>query len=97
MYHFNLEDYLSIFLSFCADRDGGDPAVLPAGLQRSGRSGRHRAAGSGSVPHRDQAGRHAEKHTRKQQTLKYIIFPAGFLKEIHRTSLCFIRNTPRIV
>jgi len=44
------------------DRDGGDSAPLPAGLQRSDRSLRHHPAGTSAVPHSHQASGHAEGH-----------------------------------
>lgn len=57
-----------------ADCDGSDPALLPAGLERSGGGFSHRSAGSSSVSDRHKAGRHAEKHTSKKKLYQLSIF-----------------------
>lgn len=62
---FFCSDVSDSFLSFSADRDGGDPALLLVGLQCFGWSVCHSAAGSSAVPHSYKAGRHTEKHTSK--------------------------------
>jgi len=58
-------------LSGPADRDGRDPALLPAGRERSGGRVRHRPAGAGPVPHRHQAGGHAEELTGKREKTRW--------------------------
>ena len=47
------------------DHHGGDPAVLPAGGECPDRGVGHRAACSGAVLHRHQAGQCAEEHAGK--------------------------------
>lgn len=47
------------------DCDGSDPALLFAGLECFGWSICHSPAGSGPVPHSDEAGRHTKELTSK--------------------------------
>lgn len=59
--------WLQSVLRLSPDCDGRDPALLSAGLERSGGGFGHRSVGSGSVSDRHKAGGHTEKHTSEQE------------------------------
>lgn len=62
------------FISFFADCDGSDPALLFVGLECLGWSIRYSSAGSSPVPYRYKAGRHTKKLTSKKKTYVIVLF-----------------------